>query len=410
MDRSAAWACPGNSARDMLLVCRQEGAAMSRSKRASAAQARRQTWCIVAVILSAAGLAVSLVLARIHALAFAGAGPSFCSLGETVNCDRVALSPFSMFLGIPLAFWGAFAYASMLVLALSGLRGRSASSSWPTGLLLILTGTAATVSIPLAVASAFVLRSLCLLCAATWAIDWALFGVTFRHGRQAGGAAQVMVHDLQAIARRPAHALAGAAIVTGLIVGALALYSTTLSNSAAAHASSRTQAPPPPHPEPAVGQSNLTIFEFSDYECPHCAQAHRELRAALAGRQDARLEHLNFPLDQACNPAVLRPLHRSACALARAAICARDQGRFWEMNDALYANQEARRPVEDLAASVGLDIVALRRCVDAPETERRLGEEIAAGVRAGVAATPSYVVGRALYQGAVPARVLERLE
>jgi hypothetical protein len=48
-----------------------------------------QRWCIIAVILSAAGFAVSLVLARIQALAFAGAGPSFCSLGETVDYDRV---------------------------------------------------------------------------------------------------------------------------------------------------------------------------------------------------------------------------------------------------------------------------------------------------------------------------------
>ena len=57
---------------------------------------------------------------------------------------------------------------------------------------------------------------------------------------------------------------------------------------------------------------------------------------------------------------------------------ASDHGRFWEMNDALYTNQEARRLVEDLAASVGLDIAALRRCVDAPDIGRRLGEESAA--------------------------------
>jgi protein-disulfide isomerase len=380
---------------------------MSSSKR-NTAQRRPDAREVVFALLALAGLGLSLVLARIHAQASAGAGPSFCSLGEAVNCDRVALSPYSVFLGIPLAFWGAFGYASMLLMALVRLRHRNnASSSWPTGLLLLLSGAAALATVPLALASAFVLRSLCILCAATWLIDWALFGLGWRQAREVGGPAQALAHDLHAITSRPARTLVTASVTGAVLMGGLAAYSMALTKSAS-HAPGATRAPPPGAQDAAVRTAQLTIFEFSDYECPHCARAHRDLRAALANRPDVHLEHRNFPLDQSCNPAVQRPFHRTACALARAAICAGNQGRFWEMNDALYANQGTGRSIEDLAAAVGLDVAALRRCQVAPETVRRLDQEIASGMRAGVTATPTYAVGRALYQGSLPANMLGR--
>ncbi|HVI74600.1 MAG TPA: vitamin K epoxide reductase family protein, partial [Anaeromyxobacteraceae bacterium] len=303
---------------------------MSSSKR-NAAPPWPDARAIVFAALALAGLALSLVLARIHALASAGAGPSFCSLGETVNCDRVALSPYSVFLGIPLALWGAFGYASMLIMALLRLRNRGAASSWPTGLLLLLSGAAALATVPLALASAFVLRSLCILCAATWVIDWALFGLGWRQAREVGGPAQAIAHDLRAITSRPVRAVVTAAVTGSALIGGLAAYSTALTKSAS-NVPGATRAPPPAPQDAAARPAQLTIFEFSDYECPHCARAHRDLRAALANRPGIHLEHRNFPLDPSCNPAVPRPFHRTACALARAAICAGDQGRFWEMN------------------------------------------------------------------------------
>lgn len=357
------------------------------------------------VFLCVAGLALALELARVHANAAAGGGPSFCSLGETVNCDRVALSSYSVFLGIPIALWGAFGYVAMLLLSVSGLLRRDASSPWPTGLMVILSGTAAALSIPLALVSGFALRSWCLLCAATWIVDWALFGLTFRRARGVGGAVSAIQHDLLALAKRPARTLVVASAATVVLVAALAAFSRGLTKDAGPRA---TPSAPAPHRVESgpTARPSLTIFEFSDYECPHCAKAHRELRTALAARPDIHLEHRNFPLDQACNPAVTRPFHRNACALARAAICAGDQGRFWEMNDALFENQAAQRPVGELAARLGLDLTAFGRCQDAPGTARRLDEEIASGLRAGVAATPTYAVGRALYQGTLPAEVL----
>lgn len=114
----------------------------------------------------------------------------------------------------------------------------------------------------------------------------------------------------------------------------------------------------------------------------------------------------HFPLDPACNPAVRRRIHPSACNLARAAVCAEAQGRLEGMEDALFANQRERLPVETLATRVGLDLGRFRACLDSPETERRLATDVAAATRGGVRSTPSYVVDGAVYSRRFPAERL----
>lgn len=348
--------------------------------------------------LSTAALALSIALIAIQRGAHAGAGPSFCSLGPAADCDRVAASPYAVFLGVPLAAWGSFAYGSMVVLALTGLRRDRATASWPAGFLLVFSGTAALATIPLALVSAFAIRSLCLLCAVTWAIDWALLGLALREASRAGGPAAALASDVHVLAARPRRS--GAFAACGLAVLAVLVAVTRSPHADPAPASRTTPVAPPVATAPDVGV--LTIVEYSDYQCPYCSRAHAEVRAAIANRPGIQLEHRNFPLDHGCNPIVQRPLHQEACALARAAMCAGDQGRFWQMNDALYANQALRRPIAELAAAAGLDVAEFHRCVDSPRTAERLAEEIASGVRAGVRATPTYAVGGALYAGKLP--------
>jgi protein-disulfide isomerase len=114
----------------------------------------------------------------------------------------------------------------------------------------------------------------------------------------------------------------------------------------------------------------------------------------------------HFPLDSACNPAVKRRMHPEACELARAAICAEDQGKLPAMDDALFLNQQAKRPTEEIARAVGLDLAAFRRCLASPTTETRLRSDVEAGVRVGLTATPTYVVGGRPYAGKLPIELL----
>lgn len=354
----------------------------------------------VALALSVAGLTVSALLARLHAQAHGGA-TSFCALSETVNCDRVALSPFSVQLGLPIAVWGVLGYALMAGLAASGLARRRPESTWPAGLLLLLSAAAAVASVTLAVVSKVAIGAWCPLCVVSWLVSFGLLAAAWRacRGPGAGGAIR---EDLAAWRVRPFRA--GAVVL--LLLGGVALTSAVYPRYWERRPSSIRKAPPQVTDLAALASAGpLLVFEYTDYECPFCARMHEETRA-LAHRPDVTFVRRHFPLDPACNSAVKRQVHPSACALARAGICAEAQGRLAEMEDALFANQRDRAPVEALASRLRLDLERFRACLSSPETERRLAADVAAGVRDGVRATPSYVVGGTVHAGRLPPELL----
>lgn len=352
---------------------------------------------LAAAALAAAGFVLAVVLARQHAHAHAGIA-SFCAISEYVNCDRVATSRFSVVLGIPVAIWGMLGYGLALLLALAGLRPRPRREGWPAGLLFIVAAGAAAVAVALALVSELAIGALCLLCTGSWVISLGLLAAAWRACRPDGVAAAVR-RDLAVLRERPLRAgvvaLAGIAAVA-LIAAAYPRYWER-----------RARMPPrPAAPAVPMVQGSLVVVEFSDYECPFCAVAHEEAKALLAVRPDVTLVRRHFPLDSDCNPAVTRAIHPAACRLARAGICAEEQGKLPAMDDALFRNQQAKRPVEEVAVAAGLDLQGFRRCLSSPATDARLRSDIEAGVRVGLTATPTYVVGGRPYAGKLPVELL----
>lgn len=143
-------------------------------------------------------------------------------------------------------------------------------------------------------------------------------------------------------------------------------------------------------PSRGTAGAPVTIVEFSDYECGFCGQAEEVVRRVIAEyKGQVRLVHQAFPLAG----------HARAPKAAEAALCAGEQGRYWEMHDLLFAGQGALG-IDDLkgrARTLPLDASRFDACLDsgrmAPvvEKSRKLGEGI------GVDATPAFFVnGRPL--------------
>jgi protein-disulfide isomerase len=147
----------------------------------------------------------------------------------------------------------------------------------------------------------------------------------------------------------------------------------------------------------------VTIVEFSDFQCPACGQAYRDLHEMLARRTDVRLVFRNFPLDNSCNEALPRALHPDACLAALAAECARQQNRFWEYHDRLFENQHTldRESLFRYARDVGVDIPTFRNCLDAPATRDRITDDIRAGIAAGIESTPTLFINGRRIDGAL---------
>ena len=93
----------------------------------------------------------------------------------------------------------------------------------------------------------------------------------------------------------------------------------------------------------------ITLVEFSDYQCPFCARHVRDTAALIEKQYVAtgKVRHvfLDYPIDS---------LHPLAFKAAEAAFCAGEQGKYWEMHDRLFANQQALEPWEAHTSAVGL--------------------------------------------------------
>src|SRR5436309_2315031 len=151
----------------------------------------------------------------------------------------------------------------------------------------------------------------------------------------------------------------------------------------------------------------LAIVVFSDFQCPFCVQAFRDLHELVRSRADVSLVFRHFPLDASCNRHVKGSLHPAACLAACAAECAARQERFWEYHDVLFENNEhlERESLLRYARELGLDLTAFASCLDDPATLARVGEDVEAGARVGVNATPTlFFNGRAIAE-ALPDRI-----
>ncbi len=360
---------------------------------------------VASAALAALGLVLAGVLAFEHAQAHAGA-TSFCAINEFVNCDRVATSGYSVVLGLPIAVWGGFAYGLALLLSIAGLRARRPHPTWPAGLLFVLGGLATVAAVALALVSEFAIGALCLLCAGSWVVSGALFAAAWR-ATDPGGVTAAVRADLARLGRRLPRTVA--VVVAGGACVALASAAYRAGGSPYWDRPAKpivAQAAGPVAPAAARSGGPTVVVEFSDYECPFCAMAHEQMNALLAARPDVRLVRKNFPLDETCNPVMKRQLHPGACALAAAAICADEQGKLDAMSDALFRNQKQKLPLAELAKQVGVDPRAFQACLGASSTERRLQQDIAAGIAIGIQATPTYVVNGVTYSGKLPAEAL----
>jgi uncharacterized membrane protein/protein-disulfide isomerase len=354
----------------------------------------------LALIAALAGVALSILLVRVHAQAHAGV-ESFCTISDVVNCDRVAVSPYSVVLGIPVALWGVIGFGLAAALAAAALRSSAASMAW-SGLLLLDGAFAVLASIVLAFISEFEIGALCLLCAGGW-LSALVLAESARRACHDRGALAAVGDGLALLRSRPGRTVAAGAVAVAALTAAGILYPRYWDRPVARPA---PVAGAPTTIPAAAGASPSVLVEYSDYECPFCARAHEDSRLLREKRPDITLVRRHFPLDSTCNAAVKRQMHATACMLARAAICAQEQGKFNEMDDALFRNQKEGRPVMDIVRSLGIEPGRFQACIGAPETERRLQSDIAAALRDGVRATPTYVIGGQVRSGDFPWELL----
>ena len=148
--------------------------------------------------------------------------------------------------------------------------------------------------------------------------------------------------------------------------------------------------------------SPVTIIEFSDFQCPFCSRVNPSLAQAKELYGDkVRFVFRQFPLN----------IHPQAPKAAEASLCANEQGKFWEMHDALFADQQ-KLSVPDLkatAARIGVDAAKFDACLDGGTMAAIVSRDMADGSAAGVSGTPALFVNGRFINGAVPFESLAKV-
>jgi uncharacterized membrane protein len=348
------------------------------------------------------GLAIAVDLWALWHHAHGGdGGPAFCDINDRLSCSKVAASPYAAVLGVPVAAWGALAYLTVAGLSAWALLRRP-HPAFPGGLLLVVAGVMTATAAALAYVSEVVIGAFCVMCTGSWTVSLALLALAIVLVRRAGGPGAALRADLAAVRGRLAPVLGSLAVLAAAAIGLVVLY---------AAAPWKKAEPPGGTPSPAVAvippgpPGSLVVYEYSDYMCPHCATLQSEEKTIVAQRPDVRFVRRFYPLDSACNRLLPQPLpgHEHSCELARGAICAEAQGRFEAYDDAAFAAQRQGPTAEQVAKVVGLDLAAFRDCLAAPETERRLADDVESGLQLGIHGTPTMLVqGKLVTAEALP--------
>lgn len=150
----------------------------------------------------------------------------------------------------------------------------------------------------------------------------------------------------------------------------------------------------------------VTIVEFSDFQCPHCAAAYPVLERIVSESDGkVKLVFKHYPLSH----------HTHARKAARAAVAAGEQDKFWEMHDKLFENQLALTgaDLEGYAKELGLDMERFKEDMASEEIEACIEADREEAERLGVEGTPAMFVNGRRYPEAprsLPAYIEEELE
>uniref|UniRef100_UPI0040567AC2 thioredoxin domain-containing protein n=1 Tax=Candidatus Electronema sp. TaxID=2698783 RepID=UPI0040567AC2 len=133
----------------------------------------------------------------------------------------------------------------------------------------------------------------------------------------------------------------------------------------------------------------VAIVVFSDFQCPFCSRVHPLLEEVMKRNPDTvKVVFMHMPLN----------MHQQAEPAARAAIAAQEQGKFWQMHDALFAAANSGlsdADIEKAAAGIGLDMEKFKAAWNSPATQEKLTKDMSAARLAEVNGTPTiFVNGR----------------
>lgn len=141
--------------------------------------------------------------------------------------------------------------------------------------------------------------------------------------------------------------------------------------------------------------AKVTVVEFSDFQCPYCSRGMETMyQLADAYPKDVKVVFKHLPLG----------FHKQAKPAARASMAAHEQGKFWEMHDALFKNQKSLSDAKyvELAKSIGLDVDKFKADYASGKYDAQIDKDVKIANENGIRGTPGFFVNGVQVRGARP--------
>ncbi|MFI5001197.1 MAG: DsbA family protein [Reyranellales bacterium] len=153
---------------------------------------------------------------------------------------------------------------------------------------------------------------------------------------------------------------------------------------------------------PTSGNPNgdVTIVEFSDYQCPYCKKAHTAVKSVVTADGKVKIVYKDLPI-----------LGEPSRIAALAALASQSQGKHTQFHNALmeYNGKLDRDRILEIAGSVGIDVAQLQKDMENPKLKQIIERNSALASALGVRGTPAFVIGKQFVPGAVDADALKQL-
>lgn len=157
--------------------------------------------------------------------------------------------------------------------------------------------------------------------------------------------------------------------------------------------------------DPQMGpkSSKVSFIEFSDFQCPFCRRASMATRRILAEYKDrVHFVWKNFPLS----------FHNRARYASLAAMCANEEGKFFEYHDKVFDNNTALsdKDLIGYAKAIGIkDMKAFEKCYNSKKYNDKINKDISEAQSYGLSGTPSFFINGELHVGALPYEQLKSI-
>jgi protein-disulfide isomerase/uncharacterized membrane protein len=358
-------------------------------------------------LFSLIGAAISIWQTRLFFVTRSGMGEmhSFCNIGQTFDCTAIEMSSYSeLFPGFPLAAFAIAGYLMILVLSLYGMSENMRKSI--RTLLVTFTSIAILFSLGYLLIMVNQIGKLCLLCLSVDVINVILLILALK------------------LPKPESYSSGDLALPRVVGIGFLALFVAFLFSRGLNPQAEMKQedmndmvesvlATPAvavtlPSDAPVVGDPNapVTMVKFSDYQCPACKMGANAIHPLFKRYpKDVKFVFINYPLDQACNPAIKQRMHEFACEAASVAICATEQGKFIEAYETLFENQSnfETGKIADLLTKVkGIDLAKLKACITLPSTAEKIKRDVELGTVMKIQSTPTFFLNGKKVEGGLP--------